>query len=179
LSLSAALLAVPAFAHTDGDHHGFGAGIAHMFGGVDHVAIAALVGLWASADPKGRSLPVLGAYGVALLGSGLLGVALPGAAVDGVLLALLLAAGAMVVFGRKGWSARLASALVISLAAVQGFAHVADVGRVAANGAFVTGLAMTTIMAAAASTLLMLHVRWRTCGLSASDSPDVLVVEDD
>ena len=161
ISLSAALMSAPAFAHTDGDHHGLGAGVAHMFSGADHIAIALLVGVWASADPKGRGLPVVASYGVALLGSGLLGVALPGAAVDGVLLALLFAAGAMVVFGRKGWSAHVGSALVVALAAVQGFAHVADIGDITANGAFVAGLAAMTIAAAAAFTLLTVYVRRR------------------
>lgn len=151
-SLIAALFAAPAFAHTLPEgHNGFEHGVAHMFSGVDHLALAFLVGVWASADVKGRGLSVLAAYGAALLGSGLLGVALPGAAVDGALLALIVAAAAMLLIARLGWGARLASALVIAMAATQGFAHVADLGGdVAPNAEFVAGLAAATILVAAA-----------------------------
>ncbi|GEM_PF-4174593 len=157
-----ALLAGPALAHTlEGGHHGFGHGVAHMFSGLDHLAMALLVGIWASAALPGRGAAVLGAYGAALLGAGALGVAFPGAVVDGLLLALIVAAGAMLLFGREGWSARLASILVIAMAAVQGFAHVADVGDIAANAEFVAGLALTTVLVAAAFSAAALATRRR------------------
>lgn len=163
VTLGATLAATPAFAHILPDgHDGFEHGVAHMFSGVDHLALALLVGIWASADLKGRGLAVLAAYGAALLGSGLLGVAFPGAVVDGALLALIVAAGAMILIARKGWGGHLTSALVIAMAATQGFAHVADLGGdLAANAEFVGGLAVTTVAVSAAFAVLARTVRRR------------------
>lgn len=146
-SMAVSLLAAPAFAHTLPEgHDGVGHGVAHMFSGVDHLALALLVGVWASADLKGRGLAVLAAYGAALFGSGLLGLAFPGAIVDTALLALIAAAGAMILIARRGWCVHLASALVIAMAATQGLAHVADLGGdLAVNPKFVAGLAATTV----------------------------------
>ena len=77
----------------------------------------------------------------------------------GALLALIFAAGTMLVLGRKGWTAWLAASLVVAMAAVQGFAHVADVGTIAGNAAFVSGLALTTVLAAASFAGLVVLVR--------------------
>lgn len=122
LALAAALLApLPAFAHEGhAPAMGFLAGLAHPFGGLDHLVAMVAVGLWAASHGTRRmALALPGAFLGAMIAGGLLGAVAPappiveyGVLGTSVLLALAVAA-----------SLRLPAAASIALVALAGVFH--------------------------------------------------------
>lgn len=120
--IAAALLApLPAFAHEGHSYAvGFLSGLAHPFGGFDHLVAMIAVGLWAAAFDSRRMAMILpGAFLVGMVAGGLLGAlgpALPiveyGVIGTAVLLAIAVAA-----------SLRLPAAVSVAFVALAGALH--------------------------------------------------------
>lgn len=161
LSLAAALLAVPALAHTgEGYAGGFLSGFAHPILGWDHVAAMVAVGIWGAflGWPAIWVLPVVFPM-VMALGAvvGIIGIPVPAVETGIALSALVL--GLMIVFTARPplWVA----GLIVGLFAVfHGYAHGTEL-PVAANAfAFAVGFVLATGLLHLAGILFGLVVRW-------------------
>lgn len=143
--LALACLAGPAMAHSDlGPAAGFGAGLAHPFGGLDHVAAMVAVGLWGAilGPPALWTLPVVFPLVMALGGAaGVLGLPLPGVEVAIALSAVAL--GLAVAFAARPplW---IAAALVGAFAIFHGHAHGTALPHAAGAVGFGAGFVIAT-----------------------------------
>lgn len=146
LPLAAALLLpLPALAHPGGaEAHGLLAGLAHPFGGWDHLAAMVTLGLWAGLLGGAMRwwLPAAFLAGMGAGGLvGLAGVPLPG--IEAGILASVILLGAMLAA-----AARLPAHLVLPLAAILGAAHGHAHGMEAAGGGagYVAGFLLATAL---------------------------------
>ncbi|RJG06583.1 urease accessory protein [Noviherbaspirillum cavernae] len=119
-----ALVAMPALAHSGGDHvHGFAAGFAHPFSGLDHLLAMLAVGLWAAQHKRSAVwlLPLVFPL-MMILGAvaGVYGMQLPGveAGISGSVVVL----GLLIAFAVRMpvWAS---AALVSTFALAHGHAH--------------------------------------------------------
>ncbi len=137
--LAALLAPLPALAHPGGEHvHGLLAGLAHPFGGPDHLAATLAVGRWAGLV-GGRAmlaLPAAFLLGVVAGGAlGVAGVALP--LVEGGILASVVVLGAA-----AGLVARVPAGAAAALVALAGLLHGHAHGTGTAAGALASGAGM-------------------------------------
>jgi urease accessory protein len=147
LSLLALPLASAALAHTGHDATAsLGGGLAHPFGGIDHLLAMLAVGIWA-VQAGGRSLWALpGTFVAALLAGAALGLAassLP--VVETGIAASLALLGTAIFFGAKLplWAGMAA---VAAFGAVHGFAHGTEVPAVGSALAYFGGMALASIL---------------------------------
>lgn len=143
-----ALAAGPAFAHTGhGGSTGFAAGLAHPFGGLDHLLAMAAIGLWAVQQKSRRALVLLPAAFVLAMASGFglafAGLALP-AIETGIALSVLIL-GLLVAFAAKP---PLAAAMALSavFALGHGHAHGSEVPPASMAGAYAAGMVLATAL---------------------------------
>jgi urease accessory protein len=119
-----AAMAVPAFAHiTAGSTDSFGAGVAHPFGGADHLIAITLVGLW-SVLAGGRALVVWPVSFVAAMLAGF-AAASAGLQLDFVEVAICLSVvllGAFIAFEIRV-PAKIGASVIGQFAFFHGFAH--------------------------------------------------------
>lgn len=163
LVFAAALVAAgPALAHTGhGDASGFAHGLAHPFGGLDHLLAMAAVGLWsATALPRERLWSVPLAFVAAmLLGAGLAfaGLGLP--LVEGMIATSVLILGLMVALRLK-LPVLAGATIAAAFALFHGFAH----GAEAAGGvaAYMAGFTIATATIHAGGILVGLPLVDRT-----------------
>jgi urease accessory protein len=147
LAAVAALAAGPAFAHTGvGATHGFGAGFAHPFGGLDHLLAMTTVGLLA-ASLGGRAVWAVPASFVAMMlagaALGIAGLQLP--AVELAIALSVVVLGAAVALGKPGPLGAV-MALVGGFAVFHGFAHGSEMPASADAATYVAGFTLATLM---------------------------------
>ena len=135
----------PALAHVGhGATESFAAGIAHPFGGLDHVAVMVAVGLWAALQ-GGRALWVWPCtfVGVMLIGGalGMSHVALP--FVEPAILASVVALGLMVALA-VDMPVALGALVVGGFALFHGHAHGSEVAENLAGIEYMAGFALAT-----------------------------------
>jgi urease accessory protein len=135
----------PALAHPGhGSTASFAAGIAHPFGGLDHIAVMVAVGLWAALK-GGRALWLWPAafVGVMLAGAalGMMHVAVP--FVEPGILASVVALGLLVALAvdLPVWTG---AAIVAAFALLQGHAHGAEVAENFGGIEYMAGFALAT-----------------------------------
>ncbi|MDQ1923516.1 HupE/UreJ family protein [Massilia pseudoviolaceinigra] len=136
LAFALCLLALPAAAHPGHDVvAGFAAGLAHPFGGIDHLLAMLGVGLWSRQQGRGALLPVF-VLMMALGAAVQVGVPIEaGLAATVVLIGALLAGAARV-------PAALAMALVAGFALLHGQAHGRELLGVASAAGFLSASAV-------------------------------------
>ncbi len=139
------LFATPAFAHVGhGETSSFAAGLAHPFGGLDHIAVMIAVGLWAALK-GGRALWLWPAAFVAvMLVGGALGmahVALP--FVEPAILASVVALGLCVALAvdLPVWAGAV---IVASFALFHGHAHGTEVAETMNGVEYMAGFVVAT-----------------------------------
>jgi urease accessory protein len=147
----AAALVLPVAAHAhvvagDAHYHGFGDGLMHVATGIDHLLIAALVGLWAAWHSARAGLGLVAVYGAGLALAGFTGLSgefasldlfVGGLALSGVLAALRTA------------TRPLGGALLLLTAGVQGTAHGMAAASADHGTAFIAGVTAATVAAVA------------------------------
>jgi urease accessory protein len=140
------LAAGPALAHPGhGSTASFAAGIAHPFGGLDHIAVMAAVGLWAALK-GGRALWLWPAafVGVMLVGAalGMAHVAVP--MVEPGILASVVTLGLLVALAvdLPVWTG---AATVAVFALLHGHAHGTEVAETVSGAEYVAGFALATV----------------------------------
>ncbi len=146
LALGLAALPLAGHAHVDGSaHHGFGAGVAHPFTGLDHLVAMLAVGVWGALTARRAdvrhylSAPLAFAsllLAGALLGAG--GVLLPG--VETMIATSLLVLGLLVAL-RVSAPAWAGAALVGAFAIFHGAAH----GTELAGAEALAGMLLATV----------------------------------
>jgi len=143
LTLLAALLPLPAFAHVgDGLHHGLAAGFAHPLTGLDHLLAMVMVGLWAGlVGGRARWALPLAFLGAMAAGSalGAAGIGLPG--VEAGILASVIILGAVVAL-----AVRLPLAVATGVAALFGLLHGNAHGLELPGGAALLGMLAATAL---------------------------------
>lgn len=141
-----ALLATPglALAHPEHEHSGLLAGLAHPFGGLDHLLAMAAIGLWAAQQTRAARWSVPLAFVLSMLLGGLLGFAgwqLP--ALEAGIAASVLALGLLVAL-----AARPPLAVAISLASLfavsHGVAHGLELPALASPAGYALGFVAAT-----------------------------------
>ena len=158
-------LSSPAFAHVGVDHaSSFSAGLAHPFGGLDHVTAMVAVGLWAVLK-GGRALWVWPAafVGVMLLGSalGMAGIALPFVEVG--ILASVVLLGLMVTLAVDAPTVAGAAAVAV-FALLHGHVHGSEVTENMSGFGYMMGFALATAtlhLAGIGFALAMARLAWR------------------
>jgi urease accessory protein len=160
VTLSVALAALPALAHTGSVTGGFLGGLAHPVFGPDHVVAMVAVGLWGAflGAPAIWLLPIVFPLVMAFGGVlGILGVAIPGVeigiAVSAVLLGLMVATGARPPL----W---MAAVLVGVFAIFHGHAHGAELPSGADAVAYSIGFVIATGLLHLAGIAFGLLARW-------------------
>lgn len=145
LAAPLALMATPALAHPGHEAAGFAAGLAHPFGGADHMLAMVAVGLWASLR-GGKALWAWPAAFVAAMLAGYgLGVVLPGAPmVEPAILASVIVLGGLVAADVKTPFAG-GVALIALFGLAHGYAHGAEAPADGVQAAFPLGFALATI----------------------------------
>ena len=140
------LAAGPALAHPGhGSTASFAAGIAHPFGGLDHIAVMVAVGLWAALK-GGRALWLWPAafVGVMLVGAalGMAHVAVP--MVEPGILASVVTLGLLVALAvdLPVWTG---AATVAVFALLHGHAHGTEVAETVSGAEYVAGFALATV----------------------------------
>jgi urease accessory protein len=143
-----ALLVVPglAAAHTGHGSGGFGAGLFHPFGGLDHLLAMLTVGLWAATLGGSTAWKVPTAFVAMLIAGavlGLTGVQLP--LVEALIAASVLVLGLTVTLA---WRVPAAAgiALVGLFALFHGHAHGAEVPADAAGHLYILGMTLASVM---------------------------------
>lgn len=144
--LAVAATATTAEAHTFGAAGaGFAQGMAHPFGGLDHLLAMVAVGLWA-AQSGGRALWLVPASFVTMMvvGAvlGMTGVQLP--MVEGGIMASLLILGGLVAFARR-MPTVAGVALTGALAVFHGHAHGAEMPQAASIALYGLGFVAATV----------------------------------
>lgn len=142
-----ALIALPgiAAAHTGHGTGGFGAGLLHPFGGVDHLLAMLTVGLWAATLGGSAAWRVPTAFAAMLVTGAVLGIngmQLP--LVESFIAASVLVLGLAVTLA---WRVPVAAgiALVGLFALFHGHAHGAEVPEAAAGALYVLGMTLASI----------------------------------
>lgn len=141
----AVLLPSFAYAHTGiGEVGGFMHGLAHPFGGLDHVCAMLAVGLWA-AQMGGRSLWAMPLTFVSAMALGgmlpMLGISLPYVE-PGIVLSVLLPG--VLIASAIRMPLRLSSGMVGLFALWHGHAHGAEIPALASGMAYVAGFMLAT-----------------------------------
>ena len=136
----------PALAHPGhGSTASFAAGIAHPFGGLDHIAVMVAVGLWAALK-GGRALWLWPAafVGVMLAGAGLGMAHVPVPLVEPGILASVVALGLLVALAvdLPVWTG---AATVAVFALLHGHAHGTEVAETVSGAEYVAGFALATV----------------------------------
>jgi urease accessory protein len=179
--LAALLAPLPALAHPGGDHvHGLLAGLAHPFGGLDHLAAMLAVGLWAGLlGGRARLLLPAGFLGGMVVGGllGMGGVDLP--MVEAGILASIIVLGALTCL-----TARVPLAAGVALVGVFGLLHGHAHGTEMAGDALTYGAGMLAASAAlhGIGVLLVAHagdmqrIAVRAAGAAASAAALVVAV---
>ena len=139
------LAAGPALAHPGhGSTTSFAAGIAHPFGGLDHIAVMVAVGLWAALK-GGRALWLWPAafVGVMLAGAALGMAHVPVPLVEPGILASVVALGLMVALAvdLPVWTG---AAIVAAFALLHGHAHGTEVAENVSGAEYMAGFALAT-----------------------------------
>lgn len=174
LGFGLAALALPALAlaHAGGDggaHHGFAAGFAHPFTGIDHLLAMLLIGLWsATLTRRGWLAPL--AFVTMLLAGALLaagGLALP--AVEPVIALSLVLPGALLAV-RTAWPAAAMAAVAALFALFHGAAHGAELRGMEALAGMVLATALLHGVGLFAGHALRRAGAWwpRAAGIAAS-----------
>jgi urease accessory protein len=145
LATSLVLGASPAFAHPGHDAAmSFAAGIAHPFGGLDHIAVMVAVGLWAALK-GGRALWLWPAafVGVMLAGAALGMAHVPVPLVEPGILASVVALGLLVALAvdLPVWTG---AAIVATFALLHGHAHGTEVAETVSAAEYIAGFALAT-----------------------------------
>ena len=145
LATSLVLGASPAFAHPGHDAAmSFAAGIAHPFGGLDHIAVMVAVGLWAALK-GGRALWLWPAafVGVMLAGAALGMAHVPVPLVEPGILASVVTLGLLVALAvdLPVWTG---AAIVAAFALLHGHAHGTEVAETVSGGEYMAGFALAT-----------------------------------
>lgn len=147
---AALLLPGTAMAHAGHDAAGFGAGFAHPFAGLDHLAAMVMVGLWAGLAYRQRRWAVPGLFVGAMLAGfawGAAGLAFP--LVEPLLVASVVVL-ALAILARFAFDARpplaVAAPVVAMLAVAHGVAHGAEMPGAADPAGFACGLGAATIL---------------------------------
>ena len=144
LGLAAFALPALALAHVGSDgggHHGFGAGFAHPFTGIDHLLAMLLIGLWSSTLARRAWVAPL-AFVAALLSGALLaaaGLRLP--AVEPVIALSLVLLGALLA-ARAAWPVAAMAAVAALFALFHGAAHGAELQGLSALAGMVLATAV-------------------------------------
>jgi len=139
------LAAGPALAHPGhGSTGSFAAGIAHPFGGLDHIAVMVAVGLWAALK-GGRALWLWPAafVGVMLVGAALGMAHVPVPLVEPGILASVVALGLLVALtvDLPVWTG---AATVAVFALLHGHAHGTEVAETVSGAEYIAGFALAT-----------------------------------
>ena len=139
------LAAGPALAHPGhGSTASFAAGIAHPFGGLDHIAVMVAVGLWAALK-GGRALWLWPAafVGVMLVGAALGMAHVPVPLVEPGILASVVALGLLVALAvdLPVWTG---AAIVAVFALLHGHAHGTEVAETVSGAEYIAGFALAT-----------------------------------
>ena len=139
------LTAGPALAHPGhGSTASFAAGIAHPFGGLDHIAVMVAVGLWAALK-GGRALWLWPAafVGVMLVGAALGMAHVPVPLVEPGILASVVALGLLVALtvDLPVWTG---AATVAVFALLHGHAHGTEVAETVSGAEYIAGFALAT-----------------------------------
>jgi urease accessory protein len=139
------LAAGPALAHPGhGSTASFAAGIAHPFGGFDHIAVMVAVGLWAALK-GGRALWLWPAafVGVMLVGAALGMAHVPVPLVEPGILASVVALGLLVALtvDLPLWTG---AAIVAVFALLHGHAHGTEVAETVSGAEYMAGFALAT-----------------------------------
>lgn len=160
LTLGVGLLPTLAFAHVGADaaaHHGFAAGLAHPFTGLDHLLAMLVIGLWSATATRRWWLAPL-AFASMVLGGALLtkaGLALP--AVEPAIAVSLVVLGALL--ARQGtWPAWGMALVAGAFALFHGAAHGVELGGAAA----LAGMVLATALLHAAGLALGFALRGRS-----------------
>jgi urease accessory protein len=145
LATSLVLGASPAFAHPGHDAAmSFAAGIAHPFGGLDHIAVMVAVGLWAALK-GGRALWLWPAafVGVMLAGAALGMAHVPVPLVEPGILASVVALGLLVALAidLPVWTG---ATIVAVFALLHGHAHGTEVAETVSGAEYTAGFALAT-----------------------------------
>ncbi|MFI0843737.1 HupE/UreJ family protein [Mesorhizobium sp. IMUNJ 23232] len=176
LSLTAALMPSPAFAHPGGDHvHGLLAGLEHPLFGVDHLLAMVAIGMIAARSGRIGFLVVPPAFVLAMMAGaafGIAGVGLPSIE-TGIALSLVVF-GAMVALARP-----LPLAATASLAAIfglfHGSAHGLEIPESASGLAYAAGFVVATSALHAAGALSALKLAGRSGMVRAAGAATSLV----
>jgi urease accessory protein len=141
----AALAATPALAHTGRElhTHGFAAGLAHPFGGLDHILAMVAVGIWSASLAAGRQVFVVPAAFVAamLAGAGLAHAGVGLFAAETVIATSVVVLG-MLILARVNLSVWVGATLVALFAVFHGYAHGLEAAGTIAP--YMAGFAITT-----------------------------------
>jgi len=172
LGLAALCLPALALAHVGGDaaaHHGFAAGFAHPFTGIDHLLAMLLIGLWSATLTRRWWVAPL-AFVLMLLVGALLasaGLALP--AVEPVIALSLMLLGALLA-ARTAWPAAAMAAVAALFALFHGAAHGAELQGMEALAGMVLATALLHGIGLFAGQALQRRSLWwpRAAGIAAS-----------
>ena len=179
LGLAALSLPALALAHVGGDgaaHHGFAAGFAHPFTGIDHLLAMLLIGLWSATLTRRWWVAPLAFVAVLLVGALLAagGLALP--AVEPMIALSLVLLGALLA-SRSAWPAAAMAALAALFALFHGAAHGAELQGMAALAGMVLATALLHGVGLWAGHALRRRSVWwpRATGIAASRVGAVLL----
>ena len=139
-------------AHVGNDgaaHHGFGAGLAHPFTGLDHLAAMLAVGLWSAGTARRRWLAPLAFVAMLLAGAVLAQAGLIFPAVEPMIAASLVVAG-LLLLAPLPLPAAAGALLLGGFALFHGAAH----GQELAGAAALAGMALATALLHAAGIVL-------------------------
>ena len=136
--------ASPAIAHVGGSTTSFTAGLGHPLGGLDHVTVMVMVGLWAGLK-GGRALWIWPAVFVgAMLGGGVLGMeAVPVPFVESGILASVGTLGLLVALA-VDLPVAVGAAIIAIFAVFHGHAHGSEVAETLNGVGYMAGFALAT-----------------------------------
>ena len=136
--------ASPAIAHVGGSTTSFTAGLGHPLGGLDHVTVMVMVGLWAGLK-GGRALWIWPAVFVgAMLGGGVLGMeAVPVPFVESGILASVGTLGLLVALA-VDLPVAVGAAIIAIFAVFHGHAHGSEVAEILNGVEYMAGFALAT-----------------------------------
>ena len=146
IAIATTLLASGAQAHQIGaDHAGFAAGIAHPFGGLDHLLAMLALGIWAALIGGRAALALPLAFPAAMIAGGIIGAAGIGLPFveAGIALSVVALGGLVALGARPPLSAALA--LVAVFAGLHGHAHGTELPEAASPLAYGLGVVLATL----------------------------------
>jgi len=174
LALGLAVLNLPALAlaHVGSDgsaHHGFGAGFAHPFTGIDHLLAMLLIGLWSATLTRRWWVAPLAFVAMLLVGALLAagGPRLP-AMEPAIALSLVLLGGLLA--ARTAWPAAAMAAVAALFALFHGAAHGTELMGLEALAGMVLATALLHGIGLFAGHVLRRHSAWwpRAAGIAVS-----------